>query len=261
MKGRRRFNLPAPNKRIRRDPLKIEGPRKILMLSDVHIPFHDVAAVSAAIDYGRQQNATDIWLNGDLLDFYSLSSFEKDPRERRFADELEMANAFVQAIAEAFPKANIWAKMGNHENRFDRYMTARAPELLGVPSFSLERILTDSGMNVNFVEDWRVARFGKLFVVHGHEIGRGGGGQNPARWLHLRTQHSSVCGHFHRTSEFTTKDINGKIATSWSLGCLCDLSPDYMQHNQWNHGFGFVDLRKTGTFTFQNLRIVDGVVY
>jgi predicted phosphodiesterase len=244
-----------------REPLVLSGPRRILMLSDIHVPFHDVKAIAAAIDFGQQENATDIWLNGDLLDFYSLSSFEKDPRERRFADELEMAASLVDAVSTAFPKANVWAKMGNHENRFDRYMTARAPELLGVPAFSLERVLSDAGMNVNHVDDWRVSRFGKLFVVHGHEIGRGGGGGHPARWLHMRTQHSSVCGHFHRTSEFTSKDINGKIQTSWSLGCLCDLSPDYMQHNQWNHGFAFVDVRKTGTFHFQNLRIVDGVVY
>lgn len=258
---RSRFKIPKPNKRVSREPLKIQGPRRVLMLSDIHIPFHDVNAVTAAIDFGRQEKVTDVWLNGDILDFYSLSSFEKDPRERRFSDELEMAKTFVDAICEAFPNANIWAKMGNHENRFDRYLSARAPELLGVPSFSLERVLVDTGMNVNFVPDWRVTKFGKLFVLHGHEIGRGGGGQNPARWLHLRTQNSSVCGHFHRTSEFTTKDINGKIATSWSLGCLCDLSPDYMQHNQWNHGFGFVEIRKSGTFHFQNMRIVDGVVY
>jgi predicted phosphodiesterase len=256
-----KFNLPKPNRRMSREPLVLSGPRRILMLSDIHVPFHDVKAIAAAIDFGQQENATDIWLNGDLLDFYSLSSFEKDPRERRFADELEMAASLVDAVSTAFPKANVWAKMGNHENRFDRYMTARAPELLGVPAFSLERVLSDAGMNVNYVDDWRVSRFGKLFVVHGHEIGRGGGGGHPARWLHMRTQHSSVCGHFHRTSEFTSKDINGKIQTSWSLGCLCDLSPDYMQHNQWNHGFAFVDVRKTGTFHFQNLRIVDGVVY
>lgn len=52
--SRRRYNLPAPNKRISRDPLRIDGPRKILMLSDIHIPYHDVPAVAAAIDYGKQ---------------------------------------------------------------------------------------------------------------------------------------------------------------------------------------------------------------
>ena len=256
-----KFNLPKPNKRMSRAALQINGPRKILFLSDLHIPFHDNKAISAAIDYGLQNKVTDVWLNGDILDFHSLSSFEKDPRERRFVDELEMAKSFVDALATALPNVNVWAKMGNHENRFDRYLTAKAPELLGVPAFSLDRVLSDAGVDVNFVEDWRVAKFGKLFVVHGHEVGRGGGGQHPARWLHLRTQNSSVCGHFHRTSEFTTKDINGKLSTSWSVGCLCDLSPDYLQHNQWNHGFGFVDLQKSGSFSFQNLRIVDGVVY
>tara|TARA_Y100000114_G_scaffold124573_1_gene120411 strand:- start:47 stop:826 length:780 start_codon:yes stop_codon:yes gene_type:complete len=256
-----RFNLPKPNKRMTRAPLQINGPRRVLFLSDIHIPFHDNKAIAAAIDFGLKERVTDVWLNGDILDFYSLSSFEKDPRERRFVDELEMAKSFVDAVATAFPDANIWAKMGNHENRFDRYLAARAPELLGVPSFSLDRVLSDAGLSVNYVEDWRIARFGKLFVVHGHEVGRGSGGQHPARWLHLRTQHSSVCGHFHRTSEFTTKDINGKISTSWSVGCLCDLSPDYLQHNQWNHGFGFVEIRKSGSFSFQNMRIVDGVVY
>ena len=107
-----RFNLPKPNKRMTRAPLQINGPRRVLFLSDIHIPFHDNKAIAAAIDFGLKEKVTDVWLNGDILDFYSLSSFEKDPRERRFVDELEMAKSFVDAVATAFPDANIWAKNG-----------------------------------------------------------------------------------------------------------------------------------------------------
>ena len=212
-------------------------------------------------DFGRQEKATDVWLNGDLLDFYSLSSFEKDPRERRFSDELEMAKTFVDAMCEAFPKGE---HLGKKWATMKTGSTVICPPVrlnFGRSVVQFERVLVDTGMNVNFVPDWRATKFGKLFVFHGHEIGRGGGGQNRRGGCICGRNRCPCVRSFPPHVGIHHKRHKRKIATSWSLGCLCDLSPDYMQHNQWNHGFGFVDVRKTGTFHFQNMRIVDGVVY
>jgi len=79
--------------------------------------------------------------------------------------------------------------------------------------------------------------------------------------LYLRGKTTAFQGHNHSTSEYTDSDMNGKITTTWSLGCLCELNPDYMPLNKWNHGFAWVELEKNGKdFKFYNKRIYKGEV-
>ena len=72
----------------------------------------------------------------------------------------------------------------------------------------------------------------------------------------------SACqGHNHTTSEHTETDMNGKIVTTWSIGCLCGLNPDYMPLNKWNHGFAIVEMDENGEdYHFKNYRIFNGKI-
>ena len=40
---------------------------RILLLSDIHVPYHNIEAVSQAIEYGKQQNVNAIVFNGDTV--------------------------------------------------------------------------------------------------------------------------------------------------------------------------------------------------
>jgi hypothetical protein len=52
---------------------------RCFLLSDVHIPFHDRAAVETAFAHAAAQKPDLILLDGDFADFYSVSFFDKDP--------------------------------------------------------------------------------------------------------------------------------------------------------------------------------------
>jgi len=78
--------------------------KKILILSDIHLPFHDVKALEAALSYGDKYKPECILLNGDILDCYALSRFVRDPRLRQFPDEINSINCFFQHLNERFPK-------------------------------------------------------------------------------------------------------------------------------------------------------------
>jgi len=249
------IKLPKSETQISRRPLVIKGPRRILVLSDIHVPFHDSAALKKAVAYGVENGATDVYLNGDLLDFYSLSSFAKDPRERDLHHELKTAASVIEYIRAEINPSKIWFKVGNHEDRFERYIKTKAPELMGVKMFNLEDIFNAYNFGVEFVETWRAVKFGDIVGVHGHEVGRGSGGLHPARWLHLRTNRATFCGHFHKTDTFTSKDILGEKTTTHALGCLCDLQPEYLVKNNWTHGFGFLILDARGRSEFKNIKL------
>jgi hypothetical protein len=51
----------------------------------------------------------------------------------------------------------------------------------------------------------------------------------------------------------------GRQTVCWTIGCLCDLKPEYAPYNKWNHGFSIVDADSGGAYgAVYNLRIVDG---
>jgi len=43
-----------------------------LILSDAHVPFHDMQAIRRAMEYGKAEHVTGIFLNGDWQDASSI---------------------------------------------------------------------------------------------------------------------------------------------------------------------------------------------
>ncbi|NDC96125.1 hypothetical protein EB118_12760 [bacterium] len=235
--------------------------KEILLLSDIHMPYHDEEALRAAIMKGVTDNVDCVILNGDTLDFHWLSAFDKDPSKPRMREELEHGRWLIKALRETFPTAQIYFKIGNHEARLEKWLRHKAPEWLGTDEFELKMLLHLTEHKVHLIQSNTIVRTGGLYIIHGHEY-KGAGTVNPARNLYLKTKSSAICGHFHRKSEFLTKDIGEQIHGAWTTGCLCELNPEYMpKGNDWVHGFARISLKEKNRFTVKNYTIIDGEVY
>ena len=234
--------------------------KKVLILADIHIPYHDLDALKCALDYGVACGCDHLLYLGDAMDFYSASFWEKDPRKRRFQEELNTWYKVAKVIQSAFPKATF--KEGNHEERLWRYMARKAPELLDLEVLSLPELLHLPGFVIEHVGDKRIVKLGHLSCLHGHEWKYGiSSPVNPARGYYLRAKATCIAGHLHQTSEHSEKDLHESIVTCWSLGCLCDMRADYARYNKWNHGFAVVTVDDDGEFEVDNKRIFDGRVF
>lgn len=244
-------------------PFVIDGPARALILADTHIPYHDREAIITAVKWGKARDVDTVILNGDIADFFSVSFWEKDPRKRRFADELQVVKSFMAELRSQFPKARIVYKIGNHEERWERYMFVKAPELLGVPEFEIKTLLGLEAIGIkDVIGDKRPLRLGHLNILHGHEYRFAiSNPVNPARGLFLRTKAYAMCGHFHQSSQHSDRSVEQKNIGTWSTGCLCDLHPDFLPLNNWNHGFAFVEVEADGKFQVQNKFIAGGKVY
>jgi hypothetical protein len=55
--------------------------------------------------------------------------------------------------------------------------------------------------------------------------------------------------------------LTGKTISCWSGGCFCEIHPEWMPHNKWNHGFAIIDLYPDDNFRVTNLKILNGQVY
>jgi predicted phosphodiesterase len=210
----------------------IEGNR-ILGLFDVHIPYHDIKALHLAIDKGVQEKCDTVLLGGDYIDCYEISSFEKDRSKRSFRSE----------------------------ERYERYIRKNASALDGIEDFELSNLLGFDKFGIEIIHGKQLARINSLAVVHGHEFGKSTFSPvNVARGLYMRAKSSAICGHSHQTSEHTEKDINGKLTTCWSVGCLSELTPEYAPFAKYNHGFCIVTKRGKDGFNVQNFRIHEGKI-
>ncbi len=92
----------------------------------------------------RKPVTDNLWedhLNGDIIDFYAISRFEKDPRKRNFGHEVLMTRQFLHTLRKLFPNAAIYYKCGNHDVRYDHYIMRNAPDLLGMNEFSFESLM------------------------------------------------------------------------------------------------------------------------
>lgn len=240
--------------------IDIEG-KKVLALFDVHIPYHDIKALHLAIDHGVKQGCDTILLGGDFIDCYEISSFEKDRTKRSFRSEIQLTKQFFSFLRYKFPKARIYAKMGNHEERYERYIRKNASVLDGIEAFELSSLLDFERFAIEIINGKQLARINSLAVVHGHEFGKSTFSPvNVARGLYMRAKSSAICGHSHQTSEHTEKDINGKLTTCWSVGCLSELNPEYAPFAKYNHGFAIITKRGKEGFNVQNFRIHDGKI-
>lgn len=243
-------------------PYQINGVSRALLLYDVHLPYHDEEALELAVQHGIDSGCDCVILAGDFMDFYACSRWETDPRKRDFANELHTAREMLKAIREAFPGKQIIYKLGNHEERYERWMITKAPELLGVEDFQLTKLLRLDELNIRVMDYRAPIKLGKhLNIIHGHEFGKTMTNPvNPSRGLFLKGKGNAICGHYHQTSQHSEKSINQKYIACWSSGCLCDLHPDYSPLANWNLGFIEVDI-KGDDFMVHNYRIMNGRVY
>lgn len=235
--------------------------KRWLILADLHVPFHAPEAIELALSWAtRKQTRCDgVLLLGDFADFYQVSNWLRDPRRRKFKEELEACGQMLDVIRQRVkPKRIVW-RASNHEYRMDRYLMAHAPELFGIPQFTVPSFMELERRGVEWIPRGCPIQHHALNLLHGDEWRSGMSTPvSAARTAYLKARECVIIGHFHRTHVNTEPSLRGMMVTSWSVGCLCDLHPEYAPLTAWN--WGFATLTTGEHWRVENLRIVQGEV-
>lgn len=240
--------------------LNLNGKRGTI-LSDIHIPFFDKTSLNLALERSKQKKIDFLYLNGDILDFYAISHFNRNPERKFVKPEIDKAVNILKDIRKAFPKIKIFYKVGNHEDRLSNFIWTKSPELTGLSCLNLESLLCFDELKIIKIESGQVAKMGKLYVFHGHELGKGNGMQiNTARNLRLKAGTNALQGHWHRNNNDVSRNAGQKIQSGYTTGCLCELNPAYAPFNQWTHGFAEIEIDKNGNYILDNRIIIDGSI-
>ena len=243
------------------EPVVIQGIKRLGICSDIHLPYHDKFAVQACFAEFKKRGVDGIYLNGDIMDLEDVSRFEKMPDGRYLRDEIEVGRSFVKSLRKLFPEIPIYWKDGNHEKRLEAYVASKAPELVKLFGMDIPTQLELAEHNIIHVPEHKVARFGKLWIAHGHELGLKSGTVNIARQVRMRVGVNVIFGHWHKNQTDTSRNLADEVHGAWALGCLAYLKPRYTGVlNQWTQGAATVDLNDDGSFQVNSFQIADGVV-
>ena len=257
------YNLPESYEEKREAFVLPKACDNILLISDLHIPYHNIQAVTIALDYGKANNVNTIFINGDLIDNHQVSRFETDPKKRSVKQEFDATKQFLVSLRAAFPDAAIYWLKGNHCIRWEKFLLMKVREIWDDEYFQLEERLQLNSIKVKILDDKTLVKAGKLSITHGHHIFKGVFTPvNPSRGAFLRAKQSLIVGHLHRASHHPEVDLDGKIISCWSTGCLCELKPNYspMVSNS-QHGFAHIMVEKNGDYTVKNYQIVNGKLH
>jgi len=257
------YNLPQSYEEKREPFILPLGCNNILLISDLHIPYHNIDAITLALDYGLEQKVNTIFINGDLMDCATVSKFEPDLKKRKLKEEFDLTKDFLRQLRFVFPDAEIYWLKGNHDIRWEKFLMSKVHEIWDDPYFHLEERLRLNEERIKILDDKVLVKAGKLAITHGHHIFKGiFVPVSPARGAYMRAKQNVIVGHLHRASYHPEIDMEGNIVAAWSMGCLCELRPPYsplISNSQ--HGFSHLIVENDGNFTVINKTIINGKIH
>lgn len=223
---------------------------KILVLTDIHVPFHDKDALTIALEAAKDCDAI---IFQEVFDFYQLSRFDKTSFVS-VAHEQDNWNRLMDHVR-TITEVPIYYQEGNHDERYQVFIYKQAAALRELQGMEFQTIFGFNDYDVRPLPGRCIIKIRNQYLGHGHETGMRSGGVFPARTLYLKVRDNYTVGHFHKTTQYSSRNsLTGKITTTNTLGCLCDLNPYYMRINDWNHGFGIFHVGKE-TARLENIRI------
>jgi predicted phosphodiesterase len=251
----------------KRKPKRQENKKTVGYLTDIHMPYHDEEALQIAMQEILSCDPQEIIMGGDVPDFYKVSAWKKDPDRMPFIEELHEARRGILGMAKKFKKQKVTYIQGNHEERIQSYLWTKAPDIAGLKELILPKLLRINDVGWDYVDNKKRLmnrlgpyHLGKLNILHGHEIRMGWGAINLAKIYYDRCRTNVLVGHHHRAQEWIVRTLDRKHEGSWLVGFLGELSPEFMPHNDWVHGFAIITVYSDGDFKVENKKIINGKV-
>jgi len=223
-----------------------------IIINDIHLPFEDKPVVKLVTNFIKYDLDPDqIILNGDIVDCFPISQFEKSPLTRvNLQDEIEAARNLMNAFKNVPHK--LWIG-GNHEDRLRRYIWNQAPALGVLSELEFPQLFKLADYGFKWVPYKEYSMVGQLMVTHG-EICRKHSGES-ARAHYEKFGLSVLHGHTHRMGVFYKTKL-GRPKAAFENGCLCGMSPAWTKYPDWQQGLAVVHSdEQTGEFHVQQLPI------
>lgn len=232
---------------------------KWLLVPDTHVPYQSEKAFGLMLRAAAAAKIKNVCVLGDFADFYAVSSHPKDPgRKADLGWEVDQVCLQLDRLDSQF-KGRKKFIAGNHEQRLERYLTDRAPELFS--TVKVERLFKLKERGWDYTPYKQHTKIGKLHLTH--DCGKAGANAHIDAMNAF--QSNAVIGHTHRVGYAVQGNAKGEPHVGAMLGWLGDpAQTDYMHRvraaRDWAHGFGIAYVERNGNVHLQPIPIVGGKV-
>jgi predicted phosphodiesterase len=212
--------------------------KKFIYASDLHFPYENKDNVEAFLKGVAKVKPDTIILGGDIVDFYKISRFDKDPLNPiTLQDEIEVVQDFLESLRNVSSRSKIYWLEGNHEERLTKYIRINAPEFASLPALSFTRLFELDKFNVEYVKDTTVLQIEDWVFRHGHENGNGSTPGLSARKGIMMYGKNYIQGHIHKANIIRVSNFSGDFIGVESP-CLSDMEPEYVKgFAGWQAGY------------------------
>lgn len=248
---------------------EINDTERVLVLSDLHIPFHKEEDIINIIK--KHSNVSTIVFAGDILDCFSVSTFPKEMHIPLY-EELKIASVFLRRIDRLTPNIKKIVFRGNHEFRFKRYLAKFQSEFSPLVSDDIleilkngftyrdyknrKRVIEPLSDNFEIIDSWYYI-YKDLILAHPTNFSKIPMRTCVSTYDYFKNQgidfNALAIGHTHKAGTL----IHGGTLLC-ELGCLCE-QMDYANNGNVNYtpqtnGYGVfvfhkdkVDIYNSGT--------------
>lgn len=224
--------------------------KTFVVMNDIQIPFQDTQVLGLVLKFIDDLKPQGIILNGDVVDCYAISSFDKNPLKKAgLQREITGARRLMERLEKV--KEKIWLG-GNHEDRLRRYLW-KNPEFADLEALTFSSLFQVKEHGFTFYPYGKSWMLGKLMVTHGFMVRSHSGISARAHFDRLGT--SVLVGHTHRLGAYYKTNVRGQHA-AYENGCLCRLDPEYVQNPDWQQGISIVTVMENGFFNVTQIPIL-----
>ena len=194
---------------------------RILLISDLHIPYHHQDAVEFLVHLKEKYNPTRIICLGDEVDGHALSFHDNDPDLPSAGDEIRQALPVIAELFKIFPQMDILES--NHGS-----LVWRKAKVFGIPKHYIksynEVLGVDSGWKWSFDLTVDLPNGQKCYMHHG----------KTSNIIQL-SQQMGMCasqGHYHET--FKIDYWGNSTGLYWGMQCGCLIDDNKLAFNYNN---------------------------
>jgi len=227
---------------------------KVLVIPDIHAPYEDYRALHGIYRMINNESFDKIKIMGDLVDFYALSTFDKNPnRITGLQNEIDVAQYHLGKLRKVF-SGEITLFEGNHEYRLMKYLK-KNPEMSSLTRINnIPSILELNKFGVKYKKN---ELYKGILFKHGNLVRKHSGYTAKGEFENEGT--SGISGHTHRLSSFYVTNRSGYHAW-YEMGHLCDEGlAEYMEGKvaNWQKGFGVLTFdNKLKTWKMEQIPII-----
>jgi predicted phosphodiesterase len=214
---------------------------KILILGDIHFPYHKQEALDAVLKAVSEmkEKPTAIVQIGDLYDQYGYSRYPKTMYVNPSGELAQARNLAIKMwkdLHKLAPRADLHQILGNHDIRIAKMVSGKCPEVYEDIKEVTEKKYTFD--HVNTIHDYReLLEIDGVLFTHGY-LSKSGD--------HMKYQNkSTVVGHSH-VGGVVYQKVLGKVLWELNAGYLADEMSEPLYYRQtktskWTLGYGLIE--------------------